>query len=131
MQLSGLAHVGLFITEMERSVRFYTEVLEFEEIWRNVNPSPQGDVQVTFVQSGTLVLELVELPHPKIRTDGWFDHIALAVKDLEQVMAALTARGVKFEAGSREDAPQVFENGSRWVMLRGPDNEHIELNEVL
>lgn len=131
MQLSGLAHIGLFVTDMQRSVRFYTEMLDFKVIWKNVNPSPEGDIAVTFVQNGNLVLELVRFPNPQTRTDGWFDHIALAITDLEQVMAELSARGIAFEAGSREDAPQVFEKGSRWVLFRGPDNEHIELNEVL
>lgn len=131
MQMQGLAHVGLFITDMERSVNFYTQVLGFTVIWENVNPSAEGDVQVTFLKNGTCVLEIVRFPHPEQRKDGWFDHIAMNVQDLDAVIEQLKQKQVIFEVGSYTNAPQVFENGSRWVLFRGPDNEHIELNERL
>ncbi|MEG1012548.1 MAG: VOC family protein [Ruthenibacterium sp.] len=89
MQLQGLAHVGLFVTDLKRSLAFYTDKLGFRVIWENSNPSPEGDVQVAFAQSGDFVMELAQFPHPQQRTDGWFDHIALRVKDLDAAMAQL------------------------------------------
>ncbi|MDD3428468.1 MAG: TIM barrel protein [Oscillospiraceae bacterium] len=131
LPMKNLAHVGLFITDMQQTVAFYTSLLQFNVIWQNTNPSPQGDIQVTFVQNGNLILELVQFPVPQQRGDGWFDHVAIKVKNLDTVIQKLQQKGITFEEGTREDAPQVFENGSRWVLFRGPDNEHIELNEVL
>ena len=43
----------------------------------------------------------------------------------------LKEKGIEFEEGSYTHAPQTFQGGSKWVMFRGPDQEHIELNEKL
>ena len=43
----------------------------------------------------------------------------------------LQGKKVTFEEGSYCEAPHVFERGSKWIMLRGPNNERIELNERL
>ncbi len=125
----GLAHIGLFVADIERSVKFYTEVLDFRLIWQNINISPKGDVSVSFVQNMDCVLELICFPEPEKRNEGSFDHIALRVENLDSVMDRLKLKDITFEEGSYEEAPQVFENGSRWVFLRGPDDERIELNE--
>ena len=129
--VNGLAHIGLFVSDLERSVKFYTEVMGFSAIWNNVNPSPEGDIAVAFVQNADCVLELICFPNPEKRGAGCFDHVALQVKNLDSVMSQLSRQGIKFEEGSYEEAPQVFEKGSRWIFLYGPDNERIELNERL
>ncbi len=128
-QVKGLAHIGLFVSDLARSVRFYTEVLGFRVIWNNVNPSPEGNIEVAFVQNADCVLELIRFPKPEKRGAGCFDHAALRVDNLDAAMRHLSQQSIEFEEGSYEEAPQVFEKGSRWVFLCGPDNERIELNE--
>lgn len=131
MKMEGFAHVGLFVNDIQKSLAFYTEKLGFELIWESVNQCPDGDVLVKFVKSGDSVIELVQFPNRIERQDGWFDHIAMNVEDIDAVMKELETKGILFEEGSYTHAPQTFPNGSKWVMFRGPDNEHIELNEKL
>ena len=50
---------------------------------------------------------------------------------LNNLIEELKEKGVVFEKDSYCKAPQVFARGSKWVMMRGPDNERIELNERL
>lgn len=131
MKMEGFAHVGLFVNDIQKSVAFYTETLGFKLIWESVNQCPEGDVLVKFVENGGSVIELVQFPYTLERKDGWFDHIAMNVKDIDAVMKALEEKGVEFEEGSYTHAPQTFPGGSKWVMFRGPDGEHLELNERL
>jgi len=128
--IEGLAHVGLYVNDVQRSVGFYEDKLGFKLIHEAVNKIPEGDVLVRFIQHKSCIIELVQLPYEIKREDGWFDHISLAVKDLDEIMKELAEKGIEFETGSYMEAPHVFPpKGSKWVFFRGPDGEHIELNE--
>ena len=126
-KMEGLAHIGLFIKDLERSVKFYTEILDFEVIER----TQVEDSKVAFVKNGNLIIEVVQPGVCPERCDGWFDHIAFKVEGIEEIRDRLLAKGIEFEEKEIYDAPQVFPNGARWILFRGPDNEHLELNEVL
>ena len=76
----NLAHIGVYVCDLERSVRFYQDVLDFAQIFRYEN---QG-TPIAFLQNGTCVLELIEKPASAGRTDGCVDHIALAVTDMKK-----------------------------------------------
>ena len=89
MKMSGLAHVGLFIKDVEVSKKFYTEVLGFETIEEVVTPGEDGDTKVAFVKNGNLVLELVQFPKFNPVKDGLVDHFAIAVEDIEACKKAL------------------------------------------
>lgn len=129
MKMSGLAHVGLFIKDVEVSKKFYTEILGFETIEEVVTPGEDGDTKVAFVKNGNLVLELVQFPKFNPVKDGLVDHFAIAVEDIEACKKALEEKGIEFESDVVV-APGVFPNGSKWVLFRGPDGEHLELTEV-
>jgi lactoylglutathione lyase len=126
-KMEGLAHVGLFIKDVERTVKFYTEILDFEVIERT---EVEGS-KVAFVQNGNLVIEVVQPAVYQQRGDGLFDHIALKVKNIEEIKDRLEKKGIEFEEKEIYHAPQVFPDGSKWILFRGPDNEHLELNEKL
>jgi len=125
-KINGLAHFGLYINDIERSVAFYKK-LGFEPFFSTKN----GDFPVTFIRNNDCVIELVQFPDGISREDGWFDHVALSVTDIDGVKADLESKGIVFEEDTYTIAPHCFENGSKWVLFRGPDGEHIELNERL
>ena len=121
---NALAHIGVLVSDLKISQNFYENILGFHKVWENINPSPDGDVQVVFVEKDGLVIELIKMPKFEERRDGVVDHFAISVKELQ-------GKNVIFEEGSYCEAPHVFEKGSKWIMLRGPNNERIELNERL
>lgn len=131
MNIHGLAHVGLFVPDAEATAAFYQKYLNFEEVWRVVNQLPEGEETVIFIRNGGLTVELVQQVHPQQRQDGWFDHIALSVTGIDSVIRKLEADGIEFEEGSYTVAPHVFPHGSKWILFRGPNHEHLELTEVL
>lgn len=122
----NLAHIGVYVCNLERSVRFYQDVLDFVQIFRYEN---QG-TPIAFLQNGTCVLELIEKPASAGRTDGRVDHIALAVTDLAQAHRELLARGVVFETDRVTTCPACFPGGASWILFRGPDGERLELNQT-
>ena len=131
-EMKGLAHVGVFVSDLERTKAFYRDVLEFDITWECTIDGDDGKpVDIAFAQNGNVILELVKFAEPPKREDGTVDHIAIAVEDIEQVKQRLEERGVTFETKEIVYNPLVFPQGSKWILFRGPDNEHLELTEVL
>lgn len=123
----GLAHVGVFVRDLEVSKKFYRDILGFEIIWE----CEVGTDHVAFAKKGDLCLELVMLANAPCRGDGVVDHIAMRVKNIEAVRDALLDKGIVFETDDVVFNDRVFPNGSKWILFRGPDGEHLELTEVL
>lgn len=127
----GLMHIGVHVTDLERTKRFYQDVLGFKTAHENSLPGDGGDIKVAFLQLGDLTIEAIQLPKPdEWRKDGKVDHIAMRVKNIELVAAELEKKGIEFEAPIFT-AAEFWENGSKWVTFRGPDGEHLELTEIL
>lgn len=61
---------------------------------------------------------------------GRIDHLALAVNDVDAMLATLLARGARLESttpdGPRE-IPEFWTGGVRYVFLQGPEGARIEL----
>lgn len=131
-KLRGLAHVGLFVADLPRSIEFYNNMLDFETINECALDEADGTTtKIAFVKNGDLTIELIQKENPDTLTDGKFDHIAMAVEDIAAVRDMLAGRGIEFETEEIAHAPNVMPNGAKWILFRGPDNEHLEINEVL
>lgn len=126
-KMEGLAHVGLFTGDIERSVKFYTEILDFEVTER----TQFGTTKAAFIKNGNLVIEILEPEQKPERADGWFDHIAFDVEGIDEIKERLVKKGVVFEQKEAGFAPHAFEKGLKYIFFRGPDGEYLELNEIL
>lgn len=125
--VKAYAHVGLYIKDVERSKQYYHDILGFECICEFTNGT--GD-RLSFMKSGSLIIELIQHKVWMDRHDGLFDHIAMQVDDIEAVSAALKAKGVEFEDEVYFDV-NVFDNGVKYQAFRGPDGEHLEIYQVM
>lgn len=132
--LCGLQHLGLPVTDIERSKAFYSR-LGFTVTMTSELSSGEGAIQVTMMELSGLVLELYQLAGTQraeigAREDGHIDHIALDVVDIEQAFADVRAAGLEL----LEDAPvflPFWEHGVRYFNVRGPDREKVEFNQRL
>lgn len=125
--ITGVAHIGLYIKDVERSIKFYEEVLGFTMIHRFT--SLEGNL-MAFMKSGNLIIELIQHVQWMDRKDGLFDHIAMEVDNIETVSAQLEAKGIVFEAPIYLDS-LVTEAGVKYQAFRGPDGEHLEIYQYL
>jgi len=133
--LRGLQHIGLPVTNLERSKAFYSE-LGFVEIMRTDLPKASEAIQVAMMHHEELTLELYQLEKEERqmianRTDGHIDHIALDVMDIEQAYTEICAAGLEV---LEEDAPvflPFWDQGVKFFTIRGPDGEKVEFNQIL
>jgi glyoxylase I family protein len=133
MEIDGLHHVALPCVDLERSRRFYQEVLGLREIsrpdlpvagaWFRVGGSQElhlvvGDAQATFRASKGVDTNDI--------------HFALRVTSYRQALHALKAQGY-LENASPEDAMGIRTStrvGYPQIYVLDPDRNLIEINAV-
>lgn len=120
----GLSHIGLHVRDLERSKKFYTELLGFAVAC--TAPLENGTV-LCFLRNGDCEIELIAKPDYAPQQDGHFEHLCLKTADLDAAIAYLCAHGVQME-GAPRSIPNVY-HGVRLAFFRGPDGELLELNE--
>lgn len=123
----GLGHVGFYVRDVERSKRFYMDILGFSPLYECVHEYSGN--HLCFLQNNGCVVELVQFAIPKYRGDGLIDHLTIEVKDIKKAAAYLTEKGVQLESEIKLD-PQLGEHGMYYVMFRGPDDEHLQITET-
>jgi catechol 2,3-dioxygenase-like lactoylglutathione lyase family enzyme len=133
--LQGFQHLGLPVTNLERSKAFYLN-FGFVEAMRTDLPEQGEPVQVAMVEKDGFTIELYQLTgteHREIATrhDGHIDHIALNVLDIDKAYAEIKAAGLEI---LESDAPvflPFWANGVKFFTVRGPDGEKVEFNQIL
>ena len=119
-------HTCYRIGEIDRSVAFY-ETLGFQEVWR----MPIGEEAINVFMSlpgEDPVLELT-FNHGVDSYDlgTGYNHIALAVEDLDGTLEALAAEGIDPEKPPYRPGRRT--EGSRICFVRDPDGYRVELIE--
>lgn len=116
---SGVEHIGIKAKDMDRAVKFYTEVLGFTLVER-MKPGP---VELAFVQLGDTIVELVEADEKTNFQDGTVNHVALKVSDIFAAAEFLRQQNVEMIS---EEPISIGPN--RYVFFfRGPSGEKLEL----
>ena len=122
-KLSGLAHIGILVTDMEKSKDFYLNTLRFD--FKAEHELPNG-VKLFFCDAGSCQIELVQMPDPAAKPEGVVSHIAIECKNIEGWVEELRAKGVPFESDSIGVMADLL-GGAKNIFLAGPDGERIEL----
>lgn len=116
MQISGIHHCSIKVTDMERAVRFYREVLGLQEIEIPSTFSPAG-IHVHWLMLGDEQIHLMpsdERDHESSR------HFALHVDDAQAAREHLKSHGVEFRETT--EIP-----GADRIFIHDPDGNLIEL----
>jgi catechol 2,3-dioxygenase-like lactoylglutathione lyase family enzyme len=135
-------HVGICVTDLERSLRFWCDGLGFESTrvlkagteWSG-SLEMEGEVQFTaqFIEKGGFTFELLHYDIPGTigqassqRNQVGLTHLALYVDDLDEAIARLESFGGSVIPSSRT-ASNTADVKGELVVLAGPDGERIEL----
>jgi catechol 2,3-dioxygenase-like lactoylglutathione lyase family enzyme len=115
-----MLHLGLRVTDLERSLAFYT-ALGYAEIG-GVPETEFGSLTMLELPDDPFVsLELVHDPARPVEDVGAVNHLVVQVDDLDATIAELAVRGVDAEPPG-EPGP-----GMRTSWLTDPDGYRIEL----
>ena len=124
----GLAHIGIRVHELERSVRFY-ELLGFTKTAGPIGPEPVAILEHPSGVEVNLVLNAPSASEPNVLMDvaekhPGITHFALLCPDILAAKAQLEAAGIALS-----DGPIRFGPGAQGIFVRDPDRNVIELHQ--
>ena len=139
----GADHTGITVSNLERSLEFWRDVLGFElshtahqtgELAREITGVAGAELKLAVLKApGGHKIELLEYLAPPDRTkhadlrpcDVGSVHVALTVNDLDAVLQRIAASGWK-TAGKPQTLQSGPNAGKRVVYVRDPDGTTIE-----
>lgn len=135
-------HTGITVSDLERSLSFWRDVLGFElshrahqtgELAAKITGVPGAEILIAVLKAPGHKIELLEYRAPAARKalaplpcDVGSVHVALTVNDLDAVLAAMAASGWT-SAGEPQTLAVGPNAGKRVVYVRDPDGTTIEL----
>ncbi|OBG33005.1 lactoylglutathione lyase [Mycobacterium alsense] len=137
-----LTHVGLCVSDLEKSVEFYCLALGFDECGRLRVDGPDTAqllgvpglvLDLVYLQRDGFRLELLSYPAPGVHGSGrprrmnavGFTHLSFRVDDPDAFIAGIE----RFGGQARPERTVTFEGGNRGMMATDPDGNWIELIE--
>ena len=124
MKVGKLLHTRYRVNDLERTVKFYREVLGLEEVRRHKSPrgselvflntpASEEQIEITYFPAGGSV---------QVQPD--LTHLAFEVESLAEFEKHLAKLGLKFS-----DGPTTTSNGSTFAFIDAPEGYEIELIE--
>lgn len=138
--------IGLTVADLDRSLAFFTEVLDFRQIDQSELRSDAFDrltgvfgtrVRIARLQLGEEEVELIDyltpegrpLPGDSRSNDLWFQHLAIVVRDMDAAWARLREHKVSPISTAPQRIPDWNQAaaGIRAFYFRDPDGHPLEL----
>lgn len=123
---TGIQHIGIPTNDIEKTIAFYQK-LGFEIALQTVNE--EADEKVAFLELETLVIETYENKAAKMES-GAIDHVAINVKDIEEVYRYIEAEKMNTTKDTIHFLP-FWDNGVRFFTIEGPNKEKVEFSQYL
>jgi catechol 2,3-dioxygenase-like lactoylglutathione lyase family enzyme len=127
--ITGIGHVAFRITDLDRALTFYCDILGLREAFRldrDGEPSPW--IVYLQVAPGHFI-ELfpgAEKVGPQPDGDAGYSHFCLLVDDIQATVRALGARGLSIDG---EPTKGIDHNYQYWIT--DPDGNRIELMQIM
>lgn len=125
--ITGLAHIGLFVVNMEETVAFYTEKLGMKLGYSKIIDDNGKIVKIQFIHLNSFVLECIEVPEEEIADRGRIEHLAIDVTNIEETKLELETKGIVFNGDIVIDEDM----GCKYIIFKGPNQEGLEINQKI
>lgn len=144
--IEAVASVGTVVSDIDRSVAFYSHVFGFQQIsdaevsgenYEHLEGLFGVRMRVVRMQLGDEILELTEFLTPKGRlvpqdsrsNDLWFQHIAIITSDMDRAYQLLRQNHVRYASTGPQTLPSYISGaaGIRAFYLRDPDDQFLEV----
>jgi lactoylglutathione lyase len=124
MKVQKFLHTRMRVSDLDHTIRFYTDVLGLEVVERKT--SPRGSMLAFLkVPNSEELIELTSFPPSgPVSVQQDLVHLAFQVENLDDTIASLNAKGVKVT-----DGPTKTSSGSRFIFIDAPDGYEVELIE--
>ncbi|THJ21392.1 MAG: VOC family protein [Nitrospira sp. CG24E] len=139
--------IGMTVSDLDRSIAFYSDVLAFKPISDVEVDGPEYDqlwgifgvrARVVRMQLGAQQLELTQflappdvrpIPVPSYSNDLWFQHFAIVVRDMDAAWAQLRKHHVRQISSRPQTIPasNPAAAGIKAIKFRDPDGHNLEL----
>jgi catechol 2,3-dioxygenase-like lactoylglutathione lyase family enzyme len=145
-QVSKVESIGITVKDMNRSLKFYTEVLGFKKIsdaeYKGENVEKlKGlfgiNTRVARLQLGDEFIELTDyltsggrsIPEDQKSNDLFFQHIAIVVSDMDKAYRQVKKYNVEHVSTAPQTLPKSIPGaeGIRAFYFHDPDNHNLEL----
>jgi lactoylglutathione lyase len=120
--VTKLLHTRYRVNDLERTVKFYREVLGLEEVRRH--KSPRGS-ELVFLKAPESEEEIDIFFFPgseSVKVQPDLTHLAFAVESLDEFAKHLAKLGLKYS-----DGPTTSSSGSAFAFIDAPEGYEIEL----
>jgi lactoylglutathione lyase len=124
-KVTKLLHTRYRVNDLERTVKFYRDVLGLTEVKRH--KSPRGS-ELVFLQTpgSEELIEITCFPGSgPVQVQPDLTHLAFEVDSLEEFSKHLAKHGLKFS-----DGPTTSSSGSTFAFIDAPEGYEIELIET-
>jgi catechol 2,3-dioxygenase-like lactoylglutathione lyase family enzyme len=137
--------IGLTVNNLDLEVRFFTQVLAFEEVARSEIKGqasaqwlglPQAELKVAVLKLGSESITLTEhrdkgrpIPADSRSYDHWFQHIAIVVRDMDKSYEQLRQSKVRYVSTAPQTLPEWNKGaaGIKAFYFRDPEDHVLEI----
>jgi catechol 2,3-dioxygenase-like lactoylglutathione lyase family enzyme len=145
-QITGVGAIGITVKDMNRSVKFYEEVLGFQKVsdnefsgaaYERLNNLFGLNIRVVKMQLGDEFIELTDyltsggrsIPEDQKANDLFFQHIAIVVSDMDKAFEQLRRFNVEYVSTLPQTLPitNVAAAGIKAFYFHDPDDHNLEL----
>ena len=146
VQVQRIRAIGLTVTDADRSQDFYTRALGFETVsditvngrdYSDMEGVPDAKIRIVTLQLGDELIELMEylniegkpIPKDSRSNDLWFQHMAIAVSDMDRAYAHLQSFPIEPISVEPQTIPPGNQTsaGVRAFKFKDPDRHDLEL----